>query len=384
VNAIYLDNAATTQVDPDVLAAMHACLTGADANPASQHAAGRAARCLVETARAQVAARVGAEPTEIVFTSGATEANNLAIIGTLRASGARRHLVTTAIEHKSVLDAAFSLEREGVAVTVLSCDPQGRVAAAAVERALTDATALVSVGHVNNEIGVVQDVAAIAAVCRERGVPLHVDAAQSAGKLPLELDRWGIDLCSLSAHKVHGPKGVGALRVGPGVAVEPISRGGMQERGLRAGTLPTHQIVGMGTAFALADPGRDGPRLAALRAALWQRLQQIDGVRVNGCLEPAAPHILNVAFTGVEGESLRLAIAEIACSEGSACASDTAEASHVLPALGLGDALAQSSLRFSVGRFTTLAEIGEAAERIAAAVGRLRALSAGAPAWCAR
>jgi cysteine desulfurase len=253
-----------------------------------------------------------------------------------------------------------------------------------------DDTVLVSVMHVNNETGVVQDIAAIGALCRERGVLFHVDAAQSVGKLPLSLDAAPIDLCSLTAHKVCGPKGVGALYVAPGVPLAPQIHGGEQERGLRAGTLATHQIAGMGKAYELAQPEREGPRLAALRDALWQRLRTISGARANGDPggdsggDPArrAPHLLNVTFPGVEGESLRLALRDLAVSAGSACAADSPEASHVLTGMGLSDTLAASSLRFSVGRFTTAAEVERAAERVAAEVARLRALAGSAPAWC--
>ena len=379
---IYLDYAATSPLDPAVTAAMSDCLAREFGNPSSQHPAGKRARALVETARAEVAARIGAAPDCIFFTSGATEANNLALKGALARRGERAHLVTSTIEHRSVLDAARALEEGGVAVTYVPADALGRVAPEEVARALRVDTALVSIMHVNNETGVVQDIAAIGALCRARGIPLHVDAAQSVGKVPLDLGASAVALCSLTAHKVCGPKGVGALYVAAGVSLAPQMHGGEQEHGLRAGTLATHQVVGMGKAYALADAAREGPRLAALRDALWRRLAAIPGARPNGDPDRRAPHVLNVTFPGVEGESLRLALRDLAVSAGSACAADSPEASHVLTGMGLTDVLAASSLRFSVGRFTTEAEIDRAAERVAAEVGRLRALGAGAPEWC--
>ena len=380
---IYLDYAATAPLDPAVAAAMTECMTRTFANPSSLHAPGKRARELVEAARAQVAARVGAPAERIYFTSGATESNNLALLGTLSGKrGARAHLVTSRIEHKSVLDTARALEGAGVAVTYVDCDERGRVDPQRVAAAIGAATVLVSIMHVNNETGVIQDIEEIGALCRARGVRLHVDAAQSVGKLPLDLGRSAVDLCSLTAHKVCGPKGVGALYVGPGVSLAPQLHGGEQERGLRAGTLATHQIVGMGAAYELAAPERDGPRLEALRDRLWARLRAIPGVRPNGDSGRRAPHVLNVAFPGVEGETLRLALADLAVSAGSACAADSPEASHVLTAMGLSDALAGSSLRFSVGRFTTDDEVTRAAERVTAEVARLRALTKAAPDWC--
>jgi cysteine desulfurase len=386
---IYLDYAATTPLDPAVAAAMRDCLEHEHGNPSSQHAAGRRARALVETARAEIAARVGAPAERIFFTSGATEANNLALKGLLlpggslsRGGGARAHLVTSTIEHKSVLDAARALEEVGVAVTYVPPDALGRVAPDDVERALREDTRLVSIMHVNNETGVIQDVAAIGSLCRARGVRFHVDAAQSVGKVPLDLGSLPIDLCSLTAHKLCGPKGVGALYVAAGVVLTPQMHGGEQERGLRAGTLATHQAVGMGKAYALADPKREAPQLAALRDALWERLRAIPGARQNGDPERRSPHVLNATFPGAEGESLRFALRDLAISAGSACAADSPEGSHVLTGMGLSDALASSSLRFSVGRFTTEAEIEHAAARVAAEVERLRARAPGAPEWC--
>lgn len=383
---IYLDYAATSPVDRRVAAVMARAMTldGVFANPSSTHVAGAQAAKLVEAAREAIAARVGATAAGIVFTSGATEANNLALAGVLAGARASRpHVVTTAIEHKSVLDAVRRLERDGrCEASYLGCGRDGSVPAAAVAAALRPATALVSVMHVNNETGAVQDVASIAAVCRERGVLLHVDAAQSVGKLGIELDRWGVDLCSLTAHKVCGPKGVGALYLRPGVALVPLLQGGEQQRGLRPGTLATHQIVGMAEAFRLADPDREGPALAGLKARLWRGLAVIPDVLVNGDVAAGAPHILNVSFPGVEGESLRLALRDIAVSAGSACMAASPEASHVLTSLGRSDALASSSLRFSVGRFTTEREVTGAAARVAEEVERLRRLAVSAPAWC--
>jgi cysteine desulfurase len=380
---IYLDYAATSPVDPAVTAAMLECLEHEFGNPSSQHAAGRRARRLVEAARAAVAARVGADPGALVFTSGATESNNLALKGVLRRERKRRAgLVTTRIEHKSVLDTARALEAEGFAVTYVDAERDGSIDPERVAAAIVADTALVSVMHVNNETGVVQDVDAIGRLCRQRGVPLHVDAAQSVGKVPLDLSSAPIDLCSLTAHKVCGPKGVGALYVAPGVVLAPQQQGGEQEHGLRAGTLATHQVVGMGRAYELADASLEAPRLAALRDRLWRELARIPGARPNGASARRAAHLLNVTFPGVEGESLRWALRGIAVSAGSACAADSPEASHVLTGMGLSDVLAASSLRFSVGRFTTESDVVRAAAVVAAAVGRLRAVAKSAPAWC--
>jgi cysteine desulfurase len=359
------------------------CLQHEFGNPSSAHAAGRRARDLVEAARAAVAARVGVDPERLIFTSGATEANNLALQGVLRRRrNARPHLVTSRIEHKSVLDTARALAAEGVEVTYVEAERDGSIDPQRVAAAVRHDTALVSIMHVNNETGVIQDVSAIGAACRERGVPFHVDAAQSAGKLPLELASAPIDLCSLTAHKICGPKGVGALYVAPHTVLAAQLHGGEQEHGLRAGTQATHQIVGMGKAYALADPQVESPRLARLRDRLWQELEVIEGVRQNGAPARRAAHLLNVSFPGVDGESLRFALGGVAVSAGSACAADSPEASHVLTGMGLSDTLAASSLRFSVGRFTTEAEVLRAAAMVAAAVHRLRCVAKSAPAWC--
>ena len=363
---------------------MLGCL-GADgtfANPSSTHAMGRAAARIVAQARVRIAARVGADPDGIVFTSGATEANNLALAGVLGASRQRRHLVTTLIEHKSVLDTARALEAAGVEVTYVRCGPNGIVDPDAVEQAIRSDTALVSVMHVNNETGMIQPVAEIASLCRARGVLLHVDAAQAVGKIPVDLRAAGIDLCSLTAHKLGGPKGVGALWIGAGVPIEPLLHGGEQQRGLRPGTLPTHQIAGMGKAFELADPDVEGAYLAELRRRLRDALAEIDDVHLNGEFERGAPHILNAAFPGVDGEALRFALRGLAVSAGSACMADSPEASHVLSTMGLSDAAATASIRFSFGPTTTRDEIDTAARLVAEAVPRLRRLALGAPAWC--
>ncbi len=380
---IYLDYAATAPLDPNVAAEMHECMMCEFGNPSSQHAAGKRARALVECARERVAQRVGAAPERLVFTSGATESNNLALKGVLLRSRQRRvHLVTSRIEHKSVLDAARALEGTGIAVTYVPVTSGGWVDPAAVAEAIGADTQLVSIMHVNNETGVIQDVQAIGETCRARGVLFHVDAAQSSGKVPLDLTQAPIDLCSLTAHQLCGPKGVGALYVAARATLVPQLHGGEQERSLRAGTLATHQIVGMGKAYELADQEREAPRYAALRDRLWQELTAIRGVRRNGEAARCAPHVLSATFPGVDGESLRFALGDVAVSAGSACAADSPEASHVLTGMGLSDVLASSSLRFSVGRFTTNDDVVAAAARVKVAVERLRSLAPEAPPWC--
>jgi cysteine desulfurase len=383
MNPIYLDNAATTAVDPRVMEAMLECLsaTGDFANPSStNHAFGRRARDRVERARAEVAAVVGATADQVIWTSGATEAINLALLGAARFHRARgRHIVTSRTEHAAVLDACRQLEREGFEVTYLRPGPGGIVAPEQVEQALRKDTLLVSLMHVNNEIGVVQEVGAVGRLCRARDVLFHVDAAQSAGKLSIDVQRDAIDLLSLNAHKVHGPKGVGALclRREPRIGLVPLQFGGGQERGLRSGTLPTHQVVGMGAAFRIAasQMPADMSRIAGLREVLWQSLGALPGVELNGDPQRRVAGILNVSIDGVEGESLLAALPDLAVSSGSACASTTAEPSYVLRALGRSDRLAQSSLRLSLGRFTTRAEIDTAASRIRSEVERLRAMA---------
>ncbi|HEY8538178.1 MAG TPA: aminotransferase class V-fold PLP-dependent enzyme, partial [Steroidobacteraceae bacterium] len=360
-SCIYLDYAASTPVDPRVAQAMIECLQAADThgNPSSMgHELGRRARALVEKARAQVASAIGAQPQSIVWTSGATESNNLALFGVaLLHADKGRHIVTSKTEHKAVLDPLKQLERQGFTVTYLKPQPNGIVTPEQIAEALRPDTLLVSLMHVNNEIGVIQDVGAVGRLCRERGVLLHVDAAQSIGKVDVNVEAMQIDLLSMTAHKVYGPKGVGALyvRKTPPLALRPLLYGGGQEGGLRSGTLPTHQIVGMGAAFALATSEReaDAARLRSLRDRLWQGIRAVGAVDLNGDPEQRVANILNVSFHGVEGESLQFALRELAVSTGAACSSGSDEGSYVLRALGRDDQLAQSSLRFSLGRFTT-------------------------------
>ena len=389
---VYLDHAATTPVDPRVAAAMAHCLTveGEFGNPASaSHSYGDAAGALVETARAQVAAGVGAAPSEVVWTSGATEANNLAIFGVAqyyRDYG--RHIVTARTEHKAVLDPCRELERRGWRVTYLAPDSGGVIHPDQVAAALQADTVLVSIMQVNNEIGVIQDISAIGAVCAQHGgARLHVDAAQSVGKIAVDFAELGADLMSLSAHKVYGPKGVGALLVsrrgGRGgdrerVQLTALQFGGGQERGFRAGTVATHQVVGMGLAFELARtaPPSEAERIAALRERLWRGLAPLGGTHRNGDPKRSVPHVLNVSFEGVEGESLLAAVrGRLAVSTGSACTSALQEPSYVLRALGRDDALSESSLRFGLGRGTSESDIDTAVAVVARAVSRLRKIS---------
>jgi cysteine desulfurase len=390
---IYLDYAATTPVDPRVAAAMVECLTdaGAQANPASvTHGPGLAAHDRVESARAQVAALIGAEPREIIFTSGATEANNLALLGVAAAARRRAtlqrqnppvcgHFVSSRVEHKSVLDTLKQLEKDGFAVTLLEPDETGRVSADAVSTALRPDTLLVSLMLVNNEIGVVNDLAAIAGITRARGVLLHTDASQALGKLPVDLAALPVDLLSLTAHKFYGPKGIGALYVRESArpAIAPVQFGGGHERGLRSGTLPTHQIVGLGLAAQIAreQVAGDAAHARDLGARLCRELEAIEGVEFNSRGADGVPGIVNASFPGVEGESLITGLAEIAVSTGSACSSATREPSYVLRALGRDAELAQSSLRISLGRFTTAADVDAAANAIRSEVGRLRLLA---------
>ncbi len=385
MSAIYLDNAATTAVDPRVVAAMLECL-GADgdfANPAAvAHEPGRRAQRRIEQARAEVAVLVGTDPAQIVWTSGATEADNLALLGAARFYQSRgRHLVTSRTEHPAVLEPCRQLEREGFEVTYLKPAADGIVEPRQVEAALRHDTILVSLMHVNNEIGVVQDVGAVGRLCRERGILFHVDAAQSAGKLPIHVERDCIDLLALTAHKLHGPKGVGALcvRREPRLGLVPLLRGGGQERGLRPGTLATHQIVGMGVACRIAAEVREEERarITSLRERLWQGLSGLPGVMLNGHPTQRAPGILSVTIDGVEGESLLYALPGLAVASGSACATTSAEPSYVLRALGRSDRLAQSSLRLSLGRYTTGSDVELAVRSIRQAVERLRAVAPG-------
>jgi cysteine desulfurase len=382
VLAVYLDYAATTPVDPAVATEMAACLTesGDFGNASSTHVFGRRAAARVETARAQVAALIGAEPDEITFTSGATESNNLAVLGVSRANADRgRHIVTTRIEHKAVLDPCKRLEREGFTVTYLTPDRQGRIDPEIVRAALRPDTVLVSIMYVNNEIGVMQDVGAIGALCRDRGVAFHTDAAQAVGKIPVDVRNLPVDFLSFTAHKIYGPKGVGALytRRASRPLLQPVSFGGGQERGLRPGTLATHQIVGLGVACEMAARlvGEEQPRLTALRDRLWNGLEGLGGTHLNGAASARIPGILNVSFEGVEGESLVTGLTDLAVSTGSACNSASAEPSYVLRALGRDTQLAQSSLRLTVGRYTKVADVDFAIESVKREVTRLRELS---------
>lgn len=377
---LYLDYAASTPVDPVVAEKMARYLTldGVFANPASRsHLYGWQAEEAVETARRQVADLIGAEPREIVWTSGATESDNLAIKGVMEAYGDRgNHIITSTIEHKAVLDTCAYLETRGFRVTYLRPDDQGLIAPQQVAEAITDTTVLVSLMQVNNELGTVTDIDAIARITRERGVLFHVDAAQSAGKLLINLTEMPVDLMSLSAHKVYGPKGMGALfvRRNPQVKVAPQIHGGGHERGMRSGTLATHQIVGMGEACRLAQEGlaQESERITRLREQLWAGLATLDGVQLNGHPQQRAPGILNVAFAGVEGETLMLALNDLAVSSGSACNSATVAPSYVVKSLGISDELALASVRFSIGRFTSADDIEFAIGRIAETVTRLR------------
>jgi cysteine desulfurase len=378
---LYLDYAATTPVDPQVAQVMSACLTSAGdfGNASSLHAYGAAAASRIATARAQVAALINAQAEEIVFTSGATESNNLALLGCARASAHRgRHLVTVRTEHKSVLDPCKHLEKEGFSVTWLTPERSGRIEPAALAAVLRPDTVLVSVMYANNETGVLSDVAAIAALCRARGIACHSDCSQAVGKVPLDVGQLGVDFASFTAHKLYGPKGIGALyvRAGARTRLAAVSYGGGQERTLRPGTLPTHQIAGFGAACALAARllPAEVTRIAALRERLWQGLAALGGTHLNG-ESPRVPGILNVSFEGVHGESLVGELAGLAVSTGAACNSATAEPSYVLRALGRDSQLAQSSLRFSIGRYSDSADIERALELVHTAIARLRALS---------
>jgi cysteine desulfurase len=381
---IYLDYSATTPVDPRVAQKMIPYLTGQFGNPASRsHAFGWEAEKAVEEAREQVAALVNCDPREIVWTSGATEAINLALKGAAHFYKDKgRHLVTVTTEHKATLDTMRELEREGYEVTYLDVLPDGLLDLAQFTAALRPETIVVSVMAVNNEIGVIQDIAAIGELCRARGIIFHVDAAQATGKMPLDLGSLKVDLMSFSAHKTYGPKGVGALfvRRKPRVRIEAQMHGGGHERGMRSGTLPTHQIVGMGEAFRLArlEMAAEGERMRMLRDRLRNGLSEIEEVYVNGDIERRVPHNLNISFNYVEGESLIMAIKDVAVSSGSACTSASLEPSYVLRALGRSDELAHSSIRFTVGRFTTEEEIDYAVELLKRKVGKLRELS---PLW---
>jgi cysteine desulfurase len=382
-DVVYLDYAATTPVDPAVVRAMIACMgpEGDFGNSGSAtHVFGRRAAARVEEARAQVAALLSAQPDEIIFTSGATESNNLAVLGIARSNSDRgRHIVTSRTEHKAVLDPCKRLEKEGFSVTYLTPDRSGRIDADAVRSAIRPDTILVSIMFANNEIGVIQDIGAIGAVCRERDVTFHTDAAQAVGKIAIDVSSLPVDILSFTGHKLYGPKGAGALYVSRSARprLHAVTFGGGQERGLRPGTLATHQIVGLGQACALAREllPAEGPRLGAFRDRLWAGIAGLGGVHLNGEGALRLPAILNVSFEGVEGESLVMGLGELAISTGSACNSASAEPSYVLRALGRDTQLAQSSLRFSLGRFTSEDDLDTAIAAVNREVRRLRSLS---------
>lgn len=383
---IYLDYSATTPVDPRVAAKMIECLTadGNFGNPASRsHAFGWKAEEAVENARRQVAELVNADPREIVWTSGATESDNLAIKGVAHFYASKgKHIVTSKIEHKAVLDTTRQLEREGFEVTYIEPGEDGVITPAMVEAALRDDTVLVSIMHVNNEIGTVNDIAAIGELTRARGILFHVDAAQSTGKVEIDLENMKVDLMSFSAHKTYGPKGVGALYVRrkPRVRLEAQMHGGGHERGMRSGTLAAHQSVGMGEAFRIAkeEMVAERERIRALRDRFFKQVEHLEELYVNGSMTARVPHNLNLSFNYVEGESLIMALKDLAVSSGSACTSASLEPSYVLRALGRNDELAHSSIRFTFGRFTTEEEVDYAAQKVSEAVTKLRELS---PLW---
>jgi cysteine desulfurase len=381
---IYLDYSATTPVDPRVAEKMIPFLTEHFGNPASRsHSFGWTAEQAVETAREQVAALVNANPKEIIWTSGATESNNLALKGAAHFHQSKgKHLITVKTEHKAVLDTMRELEREGFRVTYLEVGADGLLDLEGFAATLQPDTILASVMVVNNEIGVIQDIAALGKICREHGVLFHVDAAQATGKVEIDLEQLAVDMMSFSAHKTYGPKGIGALYVRrkPRMRLEAQMHGGGHERGLRSGTLATHQIVGMGAAFEIArtSMGTENERIRMLRDRLHNGFSDLEQVFVNGDMERRVPHNINLSFNYVEGESLLMAIKDIAVSSGSACTSASLEPSYVLRALGLSDEMAHSSIRFSLGRFTTEADVDFAIRLIKEKVGKLRALS---PLW---
>ncbi|MEK9811988.1 MAG: IscS subfamily cysteine desulfurase [Bordetella sp.] len=381
---IYLDYSATTPIDQRVVDQMIPFLREEFGNPASRsHAFGWRAEEAVENARRQVAALVNVDPKEIIWTSGATESINLAVKGAAHFYKDRgRHVITVKTEHKATLDTCRELEREGFEVTYLDVQENGLIDFQVFEQAVRKDTILVSVMFVNNEIGVIQDIPRLGELCRERGIIFHVDSAQATGKVVIDLAALKVDLMSFSAHKTYGPKGMGALfvRRKPRVRLEPLIHGGGHERGMRSGTLPTHQIVGMGAAFELAraEMALENDRIRMLRDRLWKGLSTIDAVYLNGDLEHRVPHNLNVSFNYVEGESLLMAIKDIAVSSGSACTSASLEPSYVLRALGRSDELAHSSIRFSIGRFTTESDVDFAIELLKEKVAKLREMS---PLW---
>ena len=383
---IYLDYAATTPVDPRVAEKMvqHMTMDGVFGNPASRsHKFGWQAEEAVDIARNQVADLINADPREIVFTSGATESNNLAIKGAANFYDKKgKHIITSKTEHKAVLDTCRELERQGFEVTYLDPESNGLIDLNKLEAAMRDDTILVSIMHVNNEIGVIQDINEIGEMCRARKIIFHVDAAQSAGKIHIDMQALKVDLMSFSAHKIYGPKGMGALYVSrkPRIRLEAQMHGGGHERGMRSGTLPTHQIVGMGEAFPLAkqDMAKDLAHVTAMRDRLWNGINEMEEVYINGDADKRYPGNLNVSFNYVEGESLIMALKDLAVSSGSACTSASLEPSYVLRALGLNDEMAHSSIRFSFGRFTTEEEIDFAIDLIKKSIGHLRDMS---PLW---
>ena len=383
---IYLDYSSTAPVDPGVAKVMSECLMGEGnfGNPSSRsHSFGWKAEAAVEDARAHVAKLLNADPREIVWTSGATEGNNLAIKGCAHFNQKKgKHIITSKIEHKAVLDACRQLEREGFDVSYLIPDSDGIIQPQMVKDAIREDTTLVSLMHINNEIGTINDIAAIGEICREKKVFFHVDAAQSVGKVPIDLDSVKVDIMALSAHKIYGPKGIGALYVRrkPRVRIEAQIHGGGHERGMRSGTLATHQIIGMGEAFRIAGERmeEDHQKVLALRDRLWNGISDMEAVRVNGSMQQRVAGNLNVSFSYVEGESLIMALKDLAVSSGSACTSASLEPSYVLRALGLDDEQAHSSIRFSFGRFSTEEEVDYAVLKVREAVLKLRNLS---PLW---
>ncbi|HEV3432185.1 MAG TPA: IscS subfamily cysteine desulfurase [Paraburkholderia sp.] len=381
---IYMDYSATTPIDPRVVDKMIPYLREQFGNPASRsHAYGWDAERAVEEAREQVAALVNADPREIIWTSGATESDNLAIKGAAHFYKSKgKHIITVKTEHKAVLDTCRELEREGYEVTYLSVKDDGLIDLDAFKAAIRPDTILVSVMHVNNEIGVIQDIETIGEICREKGIVFHVDAAQSTGKAPIDLQKLKVDLMSFSAHKTYGPKGIGALYVRrkPRIRIEAQMHGGGHERGMRSGTLATHQIVGMGEAFRIAreEMATENERVRMLRDRLLKGLSEIEETYVNGDMEKRVPHNLNISFNFVEGESLIMAVKDVAVSSGSACTSASLEPSYVLRALGRNDELAHSSIRFTVGRFTTEQDVDYVINLLKTKIAKLRELS---PLW---
>jgi len=379
---IYLDYAASTPVDPRVAEKMMACLTmdGNFANPASRsHVYGWKSEEVVERSRRQVADLVGAQTREIVWTSGATESNNLAIKGlALQKEAVGRHIVTSSVEHKAVLDTCSELELQGFSVSYLKPGADGRITPEQLEQSLQEDTILVSLMHVNNEIGTINDIAALGRVCANKKITFHVDAAQSVGKIGIDLAKLDVDMMSFCAHKVYGPKGVGALyvRQKPKVRIKAQIHGGGHERGMRSGTLPTHQLVGMGESFAIAGAEIESQNttLTQLRDQLWTKISEIEGVSLNGGFKNRLPGNLNVCFGALDGEMLLLSLKDIAVSTGSACTSASLEPSYVLKQIGLSDEQAHGSLRISIGRFTTESEIAFVGQLIVDTVNKLRAM----------